>query len=628
MERPLYLPTLILILISSPILASSHLQIPLEIEETNEQLENDISFFFKAITKINNFIGCYSFIVLTGNLQLKPSLEHRLMQHFGMPMYTVDSNNGPVNHRYNRAQNIVITVFNGLDDPILNVLNDTELSNGNHHYNFLYVSRSKQKSHLTIDEIWKFFSWCFELKIDRVLLFFRGEFEFEIWTYFYVTNLTLTKITNETNFQDVFRNHGFRFSVQVANDLPSIFWVSFWVESSIIIKFKRIIIHMPFPQYNSTEQADVIGGRNISLSGPIGMLMVEFMHYMNATMDILPIKERLNSNYEIVQAPNDQKADLVANLVINDSLLFSPVVMDTKICLLVPHRRKIPSSRYFEKVIDSSVHLIMLPVVLLVFAIKYIAHRRRSLVDSLFSTFRFYLGIPLPGGQLDRLPLADKIIEGFLLLFMLVLINAFGSLLSSAFTAGLYYPPITDVESMRSSGLRIITDDPTIQQAFRENHLPSSLADLVDLVDSYTEFKSFKDLNQSVVKVSRTPNWWGIQLYQERLKSKRLAIAGPELCSNACFLRVPISPKSPLRFTIYDYFYKIFESGLHQKWQRMSYQKFRKVYGLTKLPTDMDIEWRPLSISFYAIFLQIYMGGMLLSIIVFVIELLYKRYRG
>ncbi|KAH8290458.1 hypothetical protein KR054_003249 [Drosophila jambulina] len=604
MARLFYLPTWLLVLIISPILASSQLQIPLEIGETNEQLENDIKSLFETVNQVNNIIGCYSFIAYTGNVYLNPSLEQRLMEHLAVPIYTVGSSKGSVNHPYKNAENMVITLFRGLDDPILNALNDTELANDRNFYSFLYVPGDKKNQNLTKDDIWKFFSWCFKVNIDRVLLHFRGESEFEVWTYLYLKNFTVTRLTKDTSLENMLRNLGYTFTVQVANDLPAIFW------------------------YNSTEQADVIVGGNISLNGPIGILIVEFMRYINASMDILLIEQKQNSNFGILQAPIDPRVDMVANLVANDSLVFGSVVMDTQICLLVPRRRKIPQSRYFKTVIGPRINLLTLPTVLLVFVIKYIAPRRRSLVDSFFSTLRFNLGMPLPAGQLNRLPLADKIIEVYSLLFMAIVISACGSLLSSAFTAGLYYPPITDVESMRASGLRIITENPTIKQAFMENIMPSSLADLVDLVDNHTVFKNIHNLNDSVVSVALTTHWKGLRLYQERLKVKRLEIAGSKLCSNVRQLRLPISPRSPLRFSFNQFSYRVAESGLEQKWLRMSFQKFRQVYNITKLPIDRDNEWQPLTLSFYQGFIIFYMCGMLLSTIFFVVELLYKRYSG
>ncbi|KAH8375440.1 hypothetical protein KR200_002381 [Drosophila serrata] len=603
MERLFYLPTLltITIIICSPILTRSELQIPLEIGETNEQLEEDINSLFAIIKMLINHLGFYSIMPYTGNIHLRPSLEQRLMERFEVPIYKIVSHQETVNNQYKMADNLVIVLFTGLDDPILKAVNDTELSKGRHHCCFLYVPRNKEKRGLTMDEMEKFFSWCSELKTDRVMLLFRGNSEFESWTYYNVTNLIVTKIPR-SSYPQFLRSQGFRFSVKVFNDPPLIFW------------------------YNSTEQADVVNDRNISLSGTIGNLMVEFMRYTNASMDILLTEEKVNSNYDLFQA--DQRVDLVANLVVNDSLLFSPVMMNTQTCLVVPVRRTIPSGTYFWKVLNPNIFLLAMPTWLSVFAIKYIAHHRRSLVDTIFSTFRFNLGVPLPGGQLERLPLADKIIEVYALMFMMILISACGSLLSSALTTGLYYPPITDVESMRASGLRIITDDPTMFQAFKDNNMPSSLTDLVDIVDSQTLRRNFHKLNDSVVFVTQTPNWQGVQMYLEHLKTKRIVITGPKLCSNVRQLRLPVSLKSPLRFTFHEYFHRIFESGLEQKWQSMSFKKFREVYGITKLPTDKDNEWRPLSMSYCGIYFIVYIFGILLSILVFIIEILYKRYRG
>ncbi|KAH8257967.1 hypothetical protein KR038_003588 [Drosophila bunnanda] len=603
MERLFYLPTLFHILISNAILASSEMQIPLEIGASNEQLDNDINSLFGVISVLNKAIGCYSYIAYTGNVHLRPSLEQRLMERFERPIYTIGSYQGPVNHRYKKAENIVIVLFTGLDDPIIKAVNDTELANGKNHYCFLYVPRSNEKRLLTMDEMGKFFSWCFGLNIDRVMLLFHGKSEFEIWSYYYLTELTIVKVRG-ISYPQFLRYQGFRFSVKAVNDPPNIFW------------------------YNSTEQSDVIHGGNISLSGTVGIMIVEFMRYINATMDIYLIEKKENSNYELFQAPGDRRVDLVANLEVNDSLLYSPVITQTQICLLVPHRRMIPLSTYFWKVANPNILMLTLPTWLLIFIIKYIAHHRRSLVDSLFSTLRFNLGVPLPGGQLERLPLADKIMEVYTLLFLGIFISGCGSLLGSALTTGLYYPPITDEESMRASGLRIITEDPKMQQTFRDNRLPSSLTDLVDIVDDQTILNNFRSLNDSVVYVALSHNWQKIQLYQERLKANRIAITGPKLCSNVRQLRLPISPMSPLRFTFQQYFFRVFESGLEQKWRQLSFQKFRETYSLPKLPSDMGIVWKPLDTSFYTVCITVYICCMSLSTLIFIIEILYKRYRG
>ncbi|XP_020808154.1 uncharacterized protein LOC110184105 [Drosophila serrata] len=582
----------------SLILVSGQMQIPLDQEETHERINQDISSLFRVINILNNFHHFQCFITYTGTFDLRPSFEQRLMEHFPVPIYSVGSKQGPLNRRYPVAANMVITLFSGIDDPTLFALNDTDLSSdGSTFFSFLYVP--VRNVSWDKDKMFEFFSWCWDRKIIRPLLFFRSGSKFETWSYFPLKNITMIRIDGASRFRSIMRSSGFRFHVQVSMDVPTIFW------------------------YNSSVQADVIGGGNISLSGPIGTLIVEFMRYINASMDILPVSK---SQSDIFAVSSDRRVDMVANLVANDSYLFSPTVTYSRICLVRPLRRMVPFNRYYDKSVRPTYHFIALIVAVSVFGVKYMAHRRRSVVETLFSSVRFAMGIPLPGGQLNRLPLADKILEVYSFLFVGIAIGACVSTLSTALTTGVYYPPIRDVESMRASGLRILTADPTIKQAFVNNQMPSSLADLVDLMDEHTVSQNFIDLNDNYVYVVATPNWEGYQLYQQRLFNKRFGLSGPELCSNSWPMRLPISQYSPLRFIFTDYFHWIFESGLQQKWVQMGFQKYLELKGNLKLPLDEATNWKPLSLDFFTVFIKVYLAGILLSTVVFILELLYNRY--
>ncbi|XP_070139942.1 uncharacterized protein Ir56a [Drosophila kikkawai] len=569
-----------LILVSIFILNTCSLKIPLEIGKTNEKLDQDVNEFFNAVEAPLRFLGCQSIIAYTGNFDLQPSLEQRLMERFTIPIYTVKSHKGPLNRRYLEAETLVVVMFSGFDDPTLDALNDTELAYGLK-LSFAFFSTKP----LTLKELREFFNWCWERKFIRSLVMFQGESEFETWIFYKLQKLVVTKISNGGSVTDFFRREVYKFHVQVANDMPSIFW------------------------YNSSEQADVIGGGNISLSGPIGIMMVEFMRYLNATMDILAVPEAQNSNYEFLEVGSNRPVDMVANLVDNDSYLFSPVVRDTQTCLLVPRHRMISEGRYLDKVLDSRLYYLLLATFIMVLVVKYLAHRRRSLVDSLFGSIRFLYAIPLPGGQLDRLPLADKIIEVYCFLWVGIYVTTCVCVLSSALTTGIHYPPIKDVESMRDSGLRIMTMDPTILQAFKDNVMPTSLEDLVDLVEARVRRQQFLSLNQSVVHVAQTHNWPVLRLYQNRLSTKGFSIAGPKLCSKTRHLRLPISPYSPLRHLFNDYYSKIVESGLQQKWLMTGFQKFRQILGITKLPLDSEKEFKPLTLAFYSVIIKIYLGA-------------------
>jgi len=172
-----------------------------------------------------------------------------------------------------------------------------------------------------------------------------------------------------------------------------------------------------------------------------------------------------------------------------------------------------------------------------------------------------------------------------------------------------------------------MTDDPTIPQAFNDDILPSSLADRVILVDWPTMFHHIISLNDSYAYVVKTPNWHSFRLYQQRMKSETLRIVGGELCSKSRPMRMPINPRSPIRFFFVYYYEKVLESGLTQKWVQMGFQKFREIKSLQKLPIDDDMISRPLTIEFFQSFILLYICGAALSTLVFIIELLLNRYK-
>nr|XP_017014391.2 uncharacterized protein LOC108069001 [Drosophila takahashii] len=584
------------------LIASCQLRIP--VGEVEIHLDNEIRYLLQLIDSMRSFFGVYCVITYTGHIDLRPSLQQMIMDNLSLPIFNVGSDLGPVNHHYLKAENLVIAFFTGLNDPTLAALNDKELGHDRVFLILLHVLPPNTKELFTADSIRELFNWCWDHSIDRIMLIIRGEKKIELWSFYHLDEMIIFQIESSKPFLENIRRHNYRFVVQVVNDPPAVFW------------------------YNSSEQANVTGGDNISLSGPIGVMIVDFMRHLNVTMDIIPSAGHQTSKYEIFRQPDDRRVDVVANMVYGDHLHFSPIVADSQICVVVSNRRMIPPSRFMDEVISLCVHRLTCLASIGIFLVKYFSQRRRSFLDPIFNTIRFYVAIPLPNGRLERLPIADKILEVFVFFFVGLLVSSNVSVLSTAFTAGIFKSAITNAETLRASGLKIMTDDPTIPLAFDDDLLPSSLADRVFLVDFPTMFHHILTLNDSYAYVVKTPNWQSLRLYQQRLKTEILRIVGGDLCSKSRPMRVPINPRSPLRFLFKDYFHMVFESGLQQKWIRMGFEKFREIRIQTNLPTDINVNWRPLTIEYFAYFIKLYIGGMVISTMAFGIEMLYNRYRS
>ncbi|XP_016957824.1 uncharacterized protein LOC108029847 [Drosophila biarmipes] len=581
------------------LIASSQLQIPVDIVEDN--IDNEIISLFHLIASVKTYIGINCFITFTDKIDLRTSLQQRLMDTFSLPVYTMASDLGPLNHQYLKAENMVIAFFTGLDDPTLEALNDQDFQYGAVLLILIYAAPPHPKP-FDGDSIYELFSWCYDRWLDRTILIIRRTNETEMWSFYFLGQLRVVKLDSSDVFLNNIRKDDYKFLLQVVNDPPTIFW------------------------YNSSDQADVTGGGNISLSGHIGLMMMNYLRFLNVTTDIITVPGQQTAQYEIFSHLDDRRVDVVANMVDDNSLKFSPVVMDSQLCVLVSNRRTIPVGRYFDQMVSPGVHRLTTLTSIAVFAIKYLSQRHRSILDPFFNTLRFFLALPLPNGSLDRLPMADKFIEVFSFFFVALFVSSNVSLLSTVFTTGIYEPAITNAETMRASGLKILTYDPSIVQAFNDNTLPNSLADQVVLVDFPTMFHLLVTLNDSYAYVVKTPNWQSFRLFQQRMKSETLKIIGGELCSKSRPMRIAINSRSPIRFFFKSYFEMVFESGLQKKWLEMSFQKYRDVTGLKKLPMDASRNSEPLTIDFFTLTIKMYICGMALSALVFVIELLLDRY--
>ncbi|XP_001360692.2 uncharacterized protein Ir56a [Drosophila pseudoobscura] len=586
------------------LLASSQQKWQQHREMSKQSADEDIGTLFEVIYVYAGLFSVRNFITFTGHMDLRPSLQQRLMEKFNTPLYVVGSNLGPLNHHYLKATNIVITLFTGLSDPTLSAVNDTLLSRAGSTFLFFHrpATDEEELQHLTDEEMQIFFTMCYRRQFVRSILIFRRENKYEAWTYYYLSKtMTIQKLTTrDSSFQYILRQRKHRFLVQVTNDMPNVYWL------------------------NSTGDSNVPGGGNISIGGTLGILMREFMTYMNSSMDILPSEGRQSSEYQIGDHSDGRIVDVVANLVDDSNLSeTSPVLTDSRICLVVPNRVPVPLTNYSLKLVHPSIRMVMALSIICYAAIKYLANPRRSLLGSLLSSLRLGLGIPLPGRAFANLRLSEVYIEVYSLLGMVIFNSVTQSFMATSFTSGFFEPAITNVATMRSSGLRIMTDDPTVPQIFYKNRLPRCLADRLRLVDTDTMIQHFLQLNYSYAYVMRSPNWQVLSLYQQNMKVPKFRMTEKELCTKARLLRLPISTESLLRFAFPQFYVRILESGFLRRWNQMSFHSFRDMMGIKKLPLDTS-PFQPLPLAFFKNCFLLYLGGVLSSVLVLIIELLMR----
>ncbi|XP_043641674.1 uncharacterized protein LOC122612254 [Drosophila teissieri] len=580
------------------LLASSNMQIP--VGELENSLDSEMPYLLEVTYFLGTIFGLQSVTIFSGCINISHTIQRSLMDRY-IPVNTVGSNLQPAKYHKLANANIRIVLFSGLDDPIFSTLNATKSRYSDNMYILVYATPNTNKS-VEMDFIEEVFALLWNMSIDCTFLMVHGEFKMEIWNYFYLEKIQKFKVVRSNTFLESIRNSNFKFVLHVIDDSPSLFW------------------------YNSSEQADVTGGGNISVSGPIGLFIINFMRHLNMTTEIVPVPGRQTSKYENYQHTDNFKFGNATYIVGTAVLKYSPMVLHSRTCLLVANHRMVPLSRFLDRLISPGVFRLTFLSSVGVFVIKFFSHRPRLFLVALFGTFRFFFGIPLPNNVLERLPMVDRWIEVFIFLLVNILLSSNISITSSALTTGFYETPIRNVETMRASGLQIMTADPTIPQAFKDNFMPSSLADLVVLVDEPTYLHHVITLNNSYVYVVQSHNWEVFRLYQQQMTKHQFEIGGEELCSKWRILGLPLNPKSPFRFMLNNFFYRVIESGLGKRWLHVGFKKFCDVNNLNKLPVDSTI-WKPLSIEFFSNFIRVYILGLVLATLTFVGELVQNRYR-
>lgn len=201
----------------------------LSVEEHNEGNQH-IIHLIAACDRVQGFT---TFITYCDNADLDSSgsitssVQKLLMENFLRPVIVAGSDIGPLNKIVN-SKTLVVVLFGEMHDQVFDIVRQTLLG-----FNLalvIFVYRPKNGSTPTNIEVDVFFGWCLQRNLHDVILTFKRNNEFELWSY--KNKPKFVKITFKMKAINIHKEREYekhthhRFSVGLFENLPDVFLVS------------------------------------------------------------------------------------------------------------------------------------------------------------------------------------------------------------------------------------------------------------------------------------------------------------------------------------------------------------------------------------------------------------------
>lgn len=155
------------------------------------------------------------------------SVQQLLMETFRRPIIVGGNHIGPLNTLVN-SKTLIVVLFGEMRDHIFDIVRQTLFG-----FNLALVIfdyRPKNGSPPKNIEMDDFFEWCLQRNLNHVILTFKRNNEFELWSY--KSKPKLNKVTfkekeiSAHNHREFHKHAHYRFSVGLFENLPEVFLVS------------------------------------------------------------------------------------------------------------------------------------------------------------------------------------------------------------------------------------------------------------------------------------------------------------------------------------------------------------------------------------------------------------------
>ena len=305
---------------------------------------------------------------------------------------------------------------------------------------------------------------------------------------------------------------------------------------------------------------------------------------------------------------------------------FTSTIMNDKLCIIVPKSKLIPRWRRMLLSFNAQLWVILFCTYVVITSFWYTLRRFNNFKSSewyvVCGSFKIFL---LNG--LFRPPriLSERCLFGSLLIFCLVVTNAFQSLLVTNITYPNYEADINTLKDLDESNLTIWSRSPENRDVFKDMDMP-----LMDRL--FNKFSIFNgsaqelvhhvcNLTDAAVIIRETSSSYTETTYVAEDGSQLIHTV--QECPATYQLAFTVPSGSPYLPTFNKFILRMNEAGLTFKWHKdgINIHSILRKRKLAEKDAPRVFSIHDLQLSFF-----IYVGGMVLSILVYIIEKVYKSY--
>lgn len=158
------------------------------------EADEDNGILISIVCELDRLFRFNNYITYFGDRERNlNSIQKSLMETFHRPVIVGGPGIGRLSVAY--ECNLMLVVFNGIYDPLLNWLDNSVANNTRIQFMFVYKIMDNLLPGMSFIEA--FFKWCWERQMFRAYLFYEYKNTYDLWMYIMKPDMSIHKITVE-----------------------------------------------------------------------------------------------------------------------------------------------------------------------------------------------------------------------------------------------------------------------------------------------------------------------------------------------------------------------------------------------------------------------------------------------
>uniref|UniRef100_A0A1I8N6Z1 Ionotropic glutamate receptor C-terminal domain-containing protein n=1 Tax=Musca domestica TaxID=7370 RepID=A0A1I8N6Z1_MUSDO len=519
---------------------------------------------------------------------------HNFWQNLPQIPLTIKINNSQKLNGYLSLPSMCLVFTSGEEDAIMETT--AASMKGIRSIQTIFVLYSVSQTEDTFEVVSAIFSWAWKKQFMNTLLItlWNNIFIYDPYPRGRVVNITDNwSLENLFNFMERKDFKGYVIHTPVQRDFPRVFYMG----------------RQRASRRNTTK-----------LSGISGSLFRAFMKSINATLNYTSSPEEPKNIFQIIELVGNKSLEISVNsytaMFKTISGLSYPVGINDW-CLMVPYLNRTKANHFLSRSFHPSTWA------LIGFSCLYISlgiwlcspPRQKDLSKSFLQAIcSLMLIAPLKVLQLRLWRM--RLLFVLLFVFGFLLTNIYLSKMASLLTAYSEPQQINSIEDIIGAQLPIMMMDYEYEVLLSYN-FPQQFMDLIITVNKSQMDEHRDRLNTSYAYSSQTDRWKFLDMQQRFLKTPLFRLS--QICIGPFFHVFPVQKDSHLDKPLKDFIILASDMGLLAHWKKVSFADALFLGYVQMIKIDEGL--MPLNLHFFRSIWIIWSMGLVLSAVVFLVEL-------